>query len=96
MTFTKLSNLDKSRSIHLAGVAGSAMNGLALMLRQWGFKVRIEKRVTDRAVAEQLAKETGIKLTENDILMTVGAAGAINVALKTILDPGDEVIVFLP
>ena len=51
---------------------------------------------TRAAVAEQLAKETGIKLTENDILMTVGAAGAINVALKTILDPGDEVIVFLP
>jgi len=51
---------------------------------------------TRAAVAEQLTKETGIKLTEKDIIMSVGAAGAINVALKTILDPGDEVILFLP
>jgi len=51
---------------------------------------------TRAAVAAQLTKETGIKLTEKDIVMAVGAAGAINVALKTILDPGDEVIVFIP
>jgi aspartate aminotransferase len=51
---------------------------------------------TRAAVAKQLKKETGIALTEKDIIMAVGAAGAINVALKTILDPGDEVIVFLP
>lgn len=51
---------------------------------------------TRAAVAAQLTKETGIKLSENDIIMAVGAAGAINVALKTILDPGDEVIVFIP
>ncbi|OGN99924.1 MAG: aspartate aminotransferase [Chloroflexi bacterium RBG_13_52_12] len=51
---------------------------------------------TRAAVAAQLTKETGIQLTENDIIMAVGAAGAANVALKTILDPGDEVIVFIP
>ncbi len=51
---------------------------------------------TRAAVAAQLTKETGIKMTEKDVIMAVGAAGAINVALKTILDPGDEVIVFLP
>jgi aspartate aminotransferase len=51
---------------------------------------------TRAAVAEQLTRETGIKLTEKDVIMAVGAAGAINVALKTILDPGDEVILFLP
>jgi aspartate aminotransferase len=51
---------------------------------------------TRAAVAAQLTKETGIKLTEKDVIMAVGAAGAINVALKTILDPGDEVIVFIP
>lgn len=51
---------------------------------------------TRAAVAEQLTRETGIKLTHNDVIMAVGAAGAINVALKTILDPGDEVILFLP
>jgi len=51
---------------------------------------------TRAAVAAQLTKETGIKMTEKDVIMAVGAAGAINVALKTILDPGDEVIVFIP
>ncbi len=51
---------------------------------------------TRAAVAAQLSRETGLKLTEKDIIMAVGAAGAINVALKTILDPGDEVIVFIP
>jgi len=51
---------------------------------------------TRAAIGAQLTRETGIKLTEKDVIMAVGAAGAINVALKTILDPGDEVIVFLP
>jgi aspartate aminotransferase len=61
-----------------------------------GYMVNAGYPKTRAAVAAQLTKETGIKLTENDIIMSVGAAGAINVALKTILDPGDEVIVFIP
>ncbi|OGO43784.1 MAG: aspartate aminotransferase [Chloroflexi bacterium RBG_16_60_22] len=51
---------------------------------------------TRAAVAAQLTRETGIRLTQKDVIMACGAAGAINVALKTILDPGDEVILFLP
>ncbi|HEY97847.1 MAG TPA: pyridoxal phosphate-dependent aminotransferase [Dehalococcoidia bacterium] len=51
---------------------------------------------TRAAVGEQLTRETGIKLTEKDVIMAVGAAGAINVALKTILEPGDEVLLFIP
>jgi len=51
---------------------------------------------TRAAEAAQLAQETGIGLTENDVIMTCGAAGAINVALKTVLNPGDEVILFAP
>ncbi len=51
---------------------------------------------TRAAIAGQMSRETGITLTEKDVIMAVGAAGAINVALKTILDPGDEVILFLP
>ena len=31
-----------------------------------------------------------------NIIMTVGAAGGLNVALKTLLNPGDEVITFAP
>lgn len=47
-------------------------------------------------VAQQLSAETGISFTENHIVMTVGAAGGMNVALKAILDQGEEVIVPLP
>jgi len=51
---------------------------------------------TRAAVATQLSIETGIKFTMNDIIMTCGAAGALNVVLKTILNEGDEVIIFAP
>jgi aspartate aminotransferase len=51
---------------------------------------------TRAAVAEQLSKEAGIKFTEKDIIMTSGAAGALNVVLKTLINRGDEVIVFAP
>jgi len=51
---------------------------------------------TRAAVAKQLALETGIRFTVNDIIMTHGAAGALNVILKTILNQGDEVIIFAP
>jgi aspartate aminotransferase len=51
---------------------------------------------TRAAVAVQLSHETGIKFAGNDIVMTCGAAGGLNVVLKTILNPGDEVIVFAP
>ncbi len=51
---------------------------------------------TRNVVAEQLAKETGIKFTGKDIIMTNGAAGALNVILKTILNRGDELIIFAP
>ncbi len=51
---------------------------------------------TRAAVAAQLSKETGLKFTVSDIVMTCGAAGGLNVVLKTILNPGEEVIVFAP
>jgi len=51
---------------------------------------------TRAAVATHLSQETGIKLTVKDIVMTCGAAGALNVVLKTILNQGDEVILFAP
>jgi len=51
---------------------------------------------TRAAVAAQLSLETGVEFTMNDIVMTCGAAGGLNVALKTILNRGEEVIVFAP
>ncbi len=51
---------------------------------------------TRAAVAAQLSAESGIDFGANNIVMTCGAAGALNVVLKTILNPGDEVILFAP
>jgi aspartate aminotransferase len=48
------------------------------------------------AVARKLHRETGLAFTAEDVFMTVGSAGACNVILKSILDPGDEVIVLMP
>ena len=51
---------------------------------------------TRQAVAESLSGETGLPFGGGDIVMTCGAAAAANVVLKTILNPGDEVIVLAP
>jgi aspartate aminotransferase len=51
---------------------------------------------TRAAVAVQLAKETGVAFTAEHIVMCVGAAAGLNVVLKTLLDPGDEVVFFAP
>lgn len=47
-------------------------------------------------VAHKLQKESGVELSANNIVMTVGAAGGLNVVLKSLLNPGEEVIVFAP
>ena len=51
---------------------------------------------TRQAVADSLSEETGLPFTGNEIVMTCGAAAAANVVLKTILNPGDEVIILAP
>jgi aspartate aminotransferase len=51
---------------------------------------------TRQAVADSLRGETGLDFSANDVVMTCGAAAALNVVLKTILDPGDEVIILSP
>lgn len=48
------------------------------------------------AVAAMLSRETGVEFAAEDVFMTTGSAGACNVILKSILDPGDEVIVLMP
>lgn len=48
------------------------------------------------AIAANLNRRFGTEFAAKNIIMTVGAAGGLNIVLKTILDPGDEVIVFAP
>ena len=49
-----------------------------------------------QAVAESLNKRFGTSFSAKNITMTVGAAGGLNVILKALLNPGDEVVVFAP
>ena len=51
---------------------------------------------TRRAVAEVLAVASGQPVTAAQVAMTCGASGALNVVLKTILNPGEEVIILTP
>ncbi|MBA4416852.1 MAG: aspartate aminotransferase [Syntrophus sp. (in: bacteria)] len=44
-------------------------------------------------IAHFYRENTGLDFSSNHIIMTVGAAGGINVVCKALLDPGDEVIV---
>lgn len=49
-----------------------------------------------QAIAESLNKRFGTYFESKNITMTVGAAGGLNVILKSLLNPGDEVIAFAP
>ena len=49
-----------------------------------------------QAIAESLNSRFGTAFGVQNIVMTVGAAGGLNVILKTLLNPGDEVIAFAP
>ncbi|MDQ7095201.1 pyridoxal phosphate-dependent aminotransferase [Desulfosporosinus sp. PR] len=48
------------------------------------------------AIAQSLNNKFGTTFLPQNILMTVGAAGGLNVIFKTLLNPGDEVITFAP
>jgi len=51
---------------------------------------------TREAVAGYLNNFNKCRVGSNDIVMTVGAGGALNIILKTILNPGEEVIIPSP
>ena len=48
------------------------------------------------AVAARLSEESGLQVKGAHVIMTCGASGALNVALKTILNPGEEVVILAP
>lgn len=47
-------------------------------------------------IAASLNKRFETSFTKDNIIMTVGAAGGLNVILKTLINPGDEVVAFAP
>ncbi|WP_029917668.1 pyridoxal phosphate-dependent aminotransferase [Pelobacter seleniigenes] len=51
---------------------------------------------TRAAIAEAIMERCSATLTANHLVMTCGAGAALNVVLKTILNPGDEVLILAP
>lgn len=47
-------------------------------------------------IADTTSKKSGIDILPSNIIVTCGAAGGLNVALKTIIDPEDEVLILRP
>jgi len=47
-------------------------------------------------MASRLSKDYGVEMNADNILLTIGASGALNTILKTLLNPGEEVILFAP
>ena len=77
----------KALKEELARIASSDTKGLHRYMTNSGYEdVREE-------VAAFIKEKTNLPFTKDHIIMTVGCAGGINVALKALLDPMDEVIV---
>ncbi len=74
----------------LRELANSGELGMHLYMNNAGYN---EVRET---IANKINRETGLNLSLNNVVMTVGAGGALNVVLKTLLNPDEEVIIFAP
>ena len=70
----------------LIDIANSTVKGNHAYMPNVGFPY------VRKSVAANVSVEQQAEVSEKEIIMTCGAAGALNVILKTILDPGDEVI----
>ncbi len=51
---------------------------------------------TRQALAEMLSRIHNLEFKAHDVVLTCGASGGLNVILKALLDPGDEVVVLAP
>jgi aspartate aminotransferase len=47
-------------------------------------------------ISARMSTEQEIEVNQGDMLMTCGAAGGLNVVMKSLLNPGDEVILLAP
>lgn len=61
-----------------------------------GYMSNIGYEEVREKIAQSINKRFDTKFHASNIIMTVGAAGGLNVIFKTLLNPGDEVITFAP
>ncbi|MCH2310467.1 MAG: pyridoxal phosphate-dependent aminotransferase [SAR202 cluster bacterium] len=74
----------------LKSIASEPIKGMHRYMPNAGLEI------TRQAIASELNKETGFNFSSNHIVMTCGAGGALNVVMKTLLNQGDEVVIFSP
>ncbi|MCR5686959.1 MAG: pyridoxal phosphate-dependent aminotransferase [Lachnospiraceae bacterium] len=65
-------------------------------VRLHGYMSNIGHDGVRSAVADSLNRRFGTSYDKSNIVMTVGAAGGLNVVFRAVLNPGDEVIAFAP
>jgi len=63
--------------------------------KDW-FAYKLSEPESQRIVADTLARRTGLAWNPADVAMTNGGFGALAVTLRTLLDPGDEVVFLSP
>src|SRR6266566_3485430 len=63
--------------------------------KDW-FAYKLSEAASQRTVAATLRKRTGIEWDPADVAMTNGGFAAIAVALRTLVEPGDEVVFLSP
>ncbi|HMK66849.1 MAG TPA: aminotransferase class I/II-fold pyridoxal phosphate-dependent enzyme, partial [Thermodesulfobacteriota bacterium] len=85
-------NLEPPKAVHqaLSDLLQQSQPGLHAYMANAGYPE------TRKAVADYLSKEHQLPFSENDIVMTCGAAGALNVILKALLNPGEELMILAP
>ncbi len=74
----------------LARLAANPLPGMHRYMNNAGYEE------TRAAVAEVVSEKSPHPLGAEHVIMTCGAGGALNVALKTILNPGEEVVILTP
>ena len=71
----KLNNLDNCRHIHMVGIGGISMSGIAEILHNWGFTVTgydmCSSEITDKLI------KNGIKVTTDHSLSDVNTADLV-------------------
>jgi aspartate aminotransferase len=74
----------------------SALQNAATPKDSQGFAYKMNEKAPRDLVAASLRERLGIGFDGDDVLLTNGGFSAMEVALKTVSDPGDEVIVNTP
>ena len=76
----------------------TALEQVAAQQENWihGYMANTGYPFVRQAIAENIRQEQAADLTKEDIIITCGAAGGLNVIFKALLNPDDEVLVTRP